>query len=199
MQRHILLTSLLLIGLCACHVDRPAIGYIPTAPVSIPTDDPAFGSLRVDVSAVTDSMLYEKKRVREVQRTAEHALMAAFRSTFPVITLHGARSEDLELRLLRLTCEQVPVTQQVHTQYSANALSSGPAFTSNTERYGIQAVETRFKAALYRGAELLTVIEGTRSTPVLHGAEADLARAIEQVAEELNTRVVDTLLGRIDR
>lgn len=195
MPRQLLLPTLLLGCLCACHFGRPTIGYIPTAPVSIPTDDPAFGALLVDVSAVTDSMDYGPYRVRSVQRTAEQALSAAFRSTFPVIGTASSGSFDHTLQLLLFQADLVPVAQQVHTVHTVGQRSVGPTFSSSTTQQTLQVVEIRYKALLRQPGSSPHILEGTLTTPATRTPEEDLREAVERVAEDLNSKVVRSIAG----
>ena len=180
-------------SLAACAGSTQVIGYLPTDPVSIPTTEKTFRSLRLDAKAVADSIVLLGAVVHEFQATVERALSSAFRSTFPAVGFDPHDRAEHELRLLKL--DRVLVQYNAHSKLEASPFSFGPRFSSSTSEHSIHVLETRYKAVLSTEGHIVGVYEATLSTPKTNDTRKDLTVALERMAEEINTGVVRTLIG----
>lgn len=191
----LVLLPLLCLVCVSCAVKRKDIGYLHTDPVSIPTAEKAFASLRLDATAIADTLSVSHYVLREVQPTVEQALSAAFRATFPTVGFGPKERYDHELRLLKLGMDRVLVDYHAHSTLQPSQLSSGPRFTSSTSTHSIHVLETRYKAVLWKGTHIVAVYEATSVTRMTNDMRQDLIFALERMAEELNTGVVRSLIG----
>ena len=192
-RRHFLPAVTLVMSLAACAGSTQVIGYLPTDPVSIPTTEKTFRSLRLDAKAVADSIVLLGAVVHEFQATVERALSSAFRSTFPAVGFDPHDRAEHELRLLKL--DRVLVQYNAHSKLEASPFSFGPRFSSSTSEHSIHVLETRYKAVLSTEGHIVGVYEATLSTPKTNDTRKDLTVALERMAEEINTGVVRTLIG----
>lgn len=178
-----------------CHYAPKVIGYLPTEPVSIPVADTAFGALHLDVGPLIDTVALPGVVVRDLQRTTERALMMAFRSTFQEVGPALGQASGHELRMLKLSIQQVLVDHHAHSELVPSPFSFGPPLSSSTKEIAIHVLETRYKAVLLHKGRLLAVYEAGLTTPKGPDLLRDLTTAVERMAEELNTRVVRTVLA----
>gem|GEM_PF-2825459 len=177
------------------------IGYIPTDPVSIPTSAPRPESIFLSVSTVNDSIELSAPdqvtyRLKDVRHTAVAALSKAFDSTFTYVNIEALVPHTYELRLLRLSVNYQPTGYYTHTEYSASRLSSGPKFNSSTTTINPFSIDTECKAVLYRSDSLVATFGTVVNSPGIWDMEANLKKAMERMAEYLNTDVVQFLLSQ---
>lgn len=199
-----LVTAVGLIGLLSsCVQSTTVIGYIPTDPVSIPSDGLRFGSLLISVSDIADSMRLSAPGqptyvVREVRQTVEGALDQAFRATATKVeTIEGGMSYDYTLRLLALTSVYQPMGYYADTQYSeTNWKLMKNERSSSTMEYRPYAIDTEYKAVLYKGDSTVAILDGVSNSPGVWDMPANMKKAMERMAERLNSDVVQFLLGR---
>ena len=194
-RRHFLPAVTLIMSLAACAGSTQVIGYLPTDPVSIPTTEKTFRSLRLDAKAVADSIVLPGAVVHEFQATVERALSSASRSTFPAVGFDPHDRAEHELRLLKLDMDRVLVQYNAHSKLEASPFSFGPRFSSSTSEHSIHVLETRYKAVLSTEGHIIGVYEATLSTQKTNDMRKDLTVALERMAEEINTGVVRTLIG----
>ena len=184
-----------MLSLAACAGSTQVIGFLPTEPVSIPTAEKTFRSLRLDAKAIADSIVLPGSVVHEFQATVERALSSAFRSSFPTVGFDPHSHAEHELRLLKLDMDRVLVHYHAHSKVEPSPFSFGPRFSSSTSEHSIYVLETRYKAVLTTEGHIVEVYEATLSTPKTNDTRKDLIVALERMAEEINTGVVRTLIG----
>ena len=132
-------------------IDISSIGYTPTDPLSIPTQEPAFTSLRLNADAVVDSIVLPKVVFQEVRESVETALSGAFRSTFHTAGFHVEGGAGYELEVLSVTMERVMVDYHAHAELTPSGLASGPRFSSSTKVHTIEPLQSRATAPEYHG------------------------------------------------
>ncbi|MCC6541297.1 MAG: hypothetical protein IT225_03670 [Flavobacteriales bacterium] len=175
------------------------IGFIPTEPVSIPPTGIEVGALRLDVTGVRDTMNlsatgHPSYSVHDVRHTAEYALSRAFGSTTHIVNLEASEAPAHELRVIVLSSNYYPMGYYANTEYKDNPLSFGPRTTHSTTEYRPYSIDTQYKALLYSSDSLVAVFEGVVNSPGLWDMPMNLKKAMERVAEHLNTEVVQFFL-----
>lgn len=190
-----------LLLLASCTTTLPVLGFIVTEPVSIPAKERIIGPLYLDVSAVTDTLMLSAPghmtyAVREVQRTAQFALSKAFDATVaPTVDSLGR----YELHLLLLTANYQPMGYYAHTEYRESPFSFGPRMSRTTTTHNNPySISTAYRAALYRSDSLIATFDNVLDSPGIWTMEENLKKAMERMAEDLNTKVVRFMLGQKD-
>lgn len=185
----------------ACKYSTPMIGFISTEPGSIPAIAPSFGTLRIDVSAVVDTMKlsapgHTSYMVHDVRQTAQHALLQAFRSTFPDGVTVTNDSEKYALHLLSLRSDYRPLGYYKHTEYKESPFSFGPRMSSTTTSHAPYSINTEYRASLYMSDSLIATFDNVLESPGIWDMQTNLKKGMERMAEDLNARVVRFVLGQ---
>lgn len=186
----------------ACRYSIPVIGFIRTEPVSIPINDPQLGSLLLDVSSVMDTIKISAPgqatyEMCDIRHTAGYSLSQAFASTFPTVTMSLDDTIRYELRLLLLSVNYRPLGYYSHTENRQSPFSFGPQTNSgSTTKIHPYSLETEYKAVLYESSTLVATFGRVVDSPGVWDMQMNLKKAIERMAEHLNTDVVEFLLKR---
>ncbi len=197
-------TAVGLIGLLSsCVLSTKVIGYIPTDPVSIPSEGFRLGSLLVSVADIADSMTLSASGhstyvVRDVRQTAEGVLDQAFCGTATrVETIEAGMTYDYTLRLIALESTYQPIGYYADTRYSESHVPlRGKQLSSSTTEYRPYSIDTEYKAVLYKGDSMVAIFERVSNSPGVWDMPANMKKAMERMAEHLNSAVVQFLLGR---